>query len=173
MKKLIPFAVMALLVSCSGSNSTNGEENAEPAGDSAAVVVEEQVYPYHAGEEFDISKAISEEELAELVANFEGDSTQVVIKSVISASCKKKGCWMRVAAGDQEIMVRFKDYDFFVPLDAAGHTVIVNGYLYNDTISVEQLRHYAMDANASEDSIQSITEPRITLAYEATGVYVE
>ena len=80
---------------------------------------------------------------------------------------------MRVGAGEHEIMVRFKDYDFFVPLDAAGHDVVVNGYLYYDTITVEQLRHYAMDANASEDSIQSITEPKITLAYEATGVYVE
>ena len=45
-----------------------------------------------------------------------GDTANVKFESTINAVCKKKGCWMRMDAGkDEELMVRFKDYEFFVP----------------------------------------------------------
>ena len=50
---------------------------------------------------------------------------------------------------------------FFVPLDAAGHRTTINGFAYYDTISVEELRHYAMDAGADADSVESITDPKV------------
>ena len=136
------------------------------------VIEETQVYPYFAGAEFDKAKAISESEVIEILNNFDGNPTEVVFTSQITENCKKKGCWMKVGAGDEEIRVSFKDYDFFVPLDSKGHETTLSGTLYYDTLTVDQLKHYAMDAEATQDSIDNITEPIITLSYEATGVYV-
>jgi hypothetical protein len=139
------------------------------------VVVEEEelVYPYFAGAEFDRSTAISNEELIAAIENFDGKEKELVFSTQITENCQKKGCWMMVAPGETQIRVSFKDYDFFVPLDSEGHETTLSGNLYYDTLTVDQLKHYAMDANATPDSLAKITEPIITLSYEATGVYVD
>ena len=59
----------------------------------------------------------------------------------------QKGCWMdvKVAEGDT-MMVRFKDYGFFVPKEGAEDLgTIMYGTAKMDTISVDLLRHYAED----------------------------
>lgn len=137
------------------------------------IAEDEQVYPYFAGAEFDRTKAVTETEVIEILNDFDGNPTEVIFTTEITENCKKKGCWMKVAAGEEDIRVSFKDYDFFVPLDSEGHETTISGILYYDTLSVEQLKHYAMDAEASQDSLDKITEPIITLSYEATGVYVD
>ncbi|MGB0390770.1 MAG: DUF4920 domain-containing protein [Salibacteraceae bacterium] len=173
-KSLFIIPAIFLFIGCSETTKTDSETAIVEKS-----IVEEtteevaQVYPYFAGEQFDRSLAISEEELNEVVANFDGNATEIVIATEITSACQKKGCWMTLNAGGEDVRVSFKDYDFFVPLDSEGHQTTVNGTLYYDTLTVEQLRHYAMDANASEDSIQSIVEPVLTLSYEATGVYVD
>jgi hypothetical protein len=73
----------------------------------------------------------------------------------------------------EEMRVTFKDYGFFVPLDAAGKTVIMEGKAYYDTTSVDMLRHYAEDAGESPEEIEKITEPKLELAFEATGVLLK
>ena len=44
----------------------------------------------------------------------------VILDGVITQTCAKKGCWMdvKMAEGDT-MMVRFKDYGFFVPIEGA------------------------------------------------------
>ena len=56
-----------------------------------------------------------------------GDTINLKFNANIKEVCSKKGCWMTLPAGkdDETIMVRFKDYGFFMPLDAAGKEVIV------------------------------------------------
>ena len=49
---------------------------------------------------------------------------------------------------EKDLMVRFKDYGFFMPLDAKGD-VIINGFATISETSVDELRHYAEDAGAS------------------------
>ena len=46
---------------------------------------------------------------------------QVVVEGTITDVCAKKGCWMKVVDGDDEIFVKFRDYGFFVPRNAADH----------------------------------------------------
>jgi hypothetical protein len=70
---------------------------------------------------------------------------------------------------EKDVMVRFKDYGFFMPLDAKG-SVIVNGKAYISETSVEDLKHYAEDAGASEDEIEAIVSPKRTYSFEADGV---
>lgn len=174
MKKIL-LVLPALLWMVSCSEARKEEAKTEVAQVEETVVEEEEapVYPYVAGDEFDRTAAMTQEKADEMVASFDGTPTEMAFTTEITGACQKKGCWMTMDAAGKEIRVSFKDYDFFVPLDSEGHTATVNGTLYYDTLTVEQLRHYAMDANASEDSINSITEPVLTLSYEATGVYVD
>lgn len=175
MKKIL-FVLPAFLwmVSCSDSATSETKDVAVVVEESTPEVPEEaSVYPYIAGTKFDRSQAVGQDQADALVASFDGEPTNLAFTTEITGACQKKGCWMTMDAAGQEIRVSFKDYDFFVPLDSKGHQATVNGTLYYDTLSVEQLRHFAMDANASEDSINSITAPVLTLSYEATGVYVD
>ena len=72
---------------------------------------------------------------------------------------------------DSEMMVRFKDYGFFVPLDASGE-VLIHGKAFISETSVDDLRHYAEDAGASDDEIAAITTPKTSYNFEADGVLI-
>jgi hypothetical protein len=70
------------------------------------------------------------------------------------------------------MMVRFKDYGFFVPKDCNGKTAIMNGVAYKEVVSVDMLRHYAEDAGKSKEEIMKITTPETRLSFEADGVMI-
>jgi len=110
-----------------------------------------------------------------LVALSENDSVQVKVEATINSICQKKGCWMYVDLNEEtEMLVRFKDYGFFVPMDASGNTAIIEGMAKVDTLSVEWLKHLKEDANAPQEEIDAITEPKIMYSMaEATGVIIK
>jgi hypothetical protein len=84
-----------------------------------------------------------------------------------------KGCWMKMSVERDTILVRFKDYGFFVPKSGAeGKSAIINGKLSVDTLSVAQLRHYAEDAGKSKDEVSKIVKPEITISFLADGVVI-
>lgn len=179
MKKIWSFALLAAAFVACGP-AAQQEQNAEQAPTNEEVVetkVEEteNVYPYHAGAEFDRTAAIQVAELNEKLKTFEGETMEVVLEADINSVCKKKGCWMKLDRGEEEadIRVSFKDYAFFVPLDANEHKTVVSGMVFKDTISVDHLKHLAEDAGESEEMIAKITEPEIVWAFEAAGVYVD
>ena len=101
-------------------------------------------------------------------------STQSKVSGEVTGVCQMKGCWMTVNMGNnQEMMVRFKDYGFFVPKDITGQTVVIEGQALMDTVSVEDQRHYAEDAGLSEEEISSITEPKTQLSFVVDGVILK
>ncbi|EIM78045.1 hypothetical protein A3SI_04442 [Nitritalea halalkaliphila LW7] len=69
--------------------------------------------------------------------------------------------------------VTFKDYGFFVPTDAHGAFVVMEGVGSIQTTDVATLRHYAEDAGASEEEIAKITADKEELSFEAHGVIVK
>lgn len=88
--------------------------------------------------------------------------------------CTKKGCFMKLDKGNGEtVMVRFKDYGFFVPADIKGKNVVVEGKAIQETLSVEKLKHYAADAGKSTEDIAQIKNPQQQLNFEAKGVLVQ
>ena len=98
------------------------------------------------------------------------DTLFTKVQGTIKDVCTKKGCWMTLDLGDEkDLMVRFKDYGFFMPLDAKGD-VIINGFATIAETSVEDLKHYAEDAGASELEIEAIVAPELTYSFEADGV---
>ena len=95
------------------------------------------------------------------------------IRGIVNEVCQKKGCWitMKLNNGDN-MRVTFKDYKIFVPKDLSGKEVVLEGFAYADTTSVENLQHYAEDAGKSKSEIAKITAPKKQLAFEAKGVVV-
>jgi hypothetical protein len=101
------------------------------------------------------------------------DSLDTKLEATIQSVCQKKGCWMNVDLGEgHSMMVRFKDYGFFVPKDASGRNAIMEGRAFREVLSVDMLRHYAEDAGKSKEEIEKIIEPETRLSFEASGVII-
>jgi hypothetical protein len=99
-----------------------------------------------------------------LMTRFEGEVLEV---------CQNKGCWMRVALPEeQSVMVRFKDYGFFVPKDIAGKTVLMEGKAFVSEVSEEERRHLAEDAGQPDSLLSKITGPQMQVGFEASGVRI-
>ena len=124
---------------------------------------------------------ISNEEvvtLKEMLLKFEdmivGDTIHVKFASEIKEVCAAKGCWMKLPlAEEKEVMVRFKDYGFFMPLDSQGKEVVLEGEAFVQTTSVAELRHYAKDAGKSKEEIAAITTSKKEFSFEANGVLLK
>lgn len=67
----------------------------------------------------------------------------VVVEGVIAAACERKGCWMQLATaeGGQGVRVTFKDYGFFIPLDAKGMKARAEGVAVVKTLSKAEADH--------------------------------
>ncbi len=123
------------------------------------------------GNAFETDSILSLNELSQKIEKI-GDTLQLTLKGTIKEVCTKKGCWMTLSLeNDSEMMVRFKDYGFFVPLDASGE-VLIHGKAFISETSVDDLRHYAEDAGASDDEIAAITTPKTSYNLEADGVLI-
>jgi len=127
------------------------------------------------GEKITDENVISKETMSEKFNTLkEGDTIDIKFTSSINEVCKSKGCWMKLDLGDEnESMVRFTDYGFFMPLDSDNKEVIVDGRAYVTKMSVKEQQHYAEDAGHSEEEIAKITEPKYTYAFEADGVLMK
>lgn len=100
---------------------------------------------------------------------FEGK--QVRVDATIADVCRKKGCWMVLGEGERTVRVKFKDYAFFVPRDASGRRVIVQGEVKAEEISEEVARHYAEEGGEPERAAE-IHGPQQVVSLVATGVEV-
>ena len=101
-------------------------------------------------------------------AKFTGKATGKVV-----SVCQEKGCWMKVEnTGGETMMVKFKDYGFFMPKDIVGKEVVLDGDAAVKETSVKQLKHYAGDAGKSKEEISKITSPKKELIFTAKGVLV-
>jgi hypothetical protein len=128
--------------------------------------------PAYFGEKITAKGAVASEKLSQMLTGKE--SLDVKITGKIKAVCQKKGCWMKVDMGNnQTMMVKFKDYGFFVPLDATGKTSTMQGVIKKEVIDVAALRHYAEDAGKSKEEIEKITEPEEKYTFEAVGVIIK
>ena len=124
------------------------------------------------GEPIDKKGAVSAKKLAQKMDKAE--SLDIKVKGTITEVCQAKGCWMTIDLGDDELMrVKFKDYGFFVPKDAAGKTAIFQGVAKNEIIGVDELRHLAKDAGKSEKEIIAIDKPKEELTFVAEGVIIK
>ena len=102
-----------------------------------------------------------------------GDSINYKLTAQVKGVCKAKGCWMTLSLeGGEEVMVKFKDYAFFVPKNIEGKEVVIERKAYVNEVPVEELQHYAQDAGKSQEEIAAITKPKKTMSFEAEGVLI-
>ncbi len=127
------------------------------------------------GEKFKVNRVYNKAEMMKQYKKLKkGDTLVVQFESTIKSVCKKKGCWMKMELKDDNAsFVKFKDYAFFVPLNADNSDAIVSGKAFVDVESVEELRHYAKDAGKSKEEIAKITKPETTYSFMADGVYIK
>lgn len=97
---------------------------------------------------------------------------EVQVRGKITSVCPKKGCWMLVKDGETQVRVGFTGYKFFVPLDAAGRDVAVEGTVEVKVETEAQRRHYAQDAGKSPEEIAKITGDQTTLSVTADAVQI-
>ncbi|WP_410880786.1 DUF4920 domain-containing protein [Myroides sp. DW712] len=161
---------LGLLALATTSCGKKQEQQAEPEVATAPAKEYENF-----GQALDATQAVlSKEEMANKFNLLkEGDTLQVAFTSTIKEVCQKKGCWMQVDLDQEKSgFVRFKDYGFFAPMNAAGHEVVMQGKAFVSVVSVDELKHYAKDAGKSEVEIAAITEPKVTYAFEADGIAI-
>ncbi|HQV35439.1 MAG TPA: DUF4920 domain-containing protein [Flavobacterium sp.] len=138
-----------------------------------AIVAPEKFQSF--GDSITAEGAITKEELlAKFETLKEGDTIELKFRSEIKDVCQKKGCWMNMnLSDDKNTFVRFKDYGFFMPFNAAGSEAIVNGKAFISVETVDELKHYAKDAGKSQVAIDSITEPKVSYSFLSNGVLIK
>jgi hypothetical protein len=95
------------------------------------------------------------------------------VKGKVLEVCQEKGCWMKIERENGgPMMVKFKDYKFFMPKNIEGKEVVIDGEATIKETSVKQLRHYAEDAGKSKEEIEKIKEPKKEVIFVAKGVLV-
>ncbi len=127
------------------------------------------------GEEITAESAKSASDMAQVYKAMRiGDTINTKMIGMVDEVCQSKGCWMKIKLKDgEQVMVKFKDYGFFMPKDSAGKEVVLNGMAYVNELPVDELRHYAEDAGKSAEEIAAITEPKRTFSFEANGVLLK
>ena len=163
MKNIFPFLLVVLLIVSCKNNEQNTETQELENTDIAYASF---------GDEIEADNALEASVMAEKFKSMQvGDSVVSKMTAKVDEVCQAKGCWMRLDLGnDEQVMVKFKDYGFFMPKNIAGQEVIINGKAYVTEVSVEEQRHYLEDAGKSEEEIAAIIEPKKTYSFEADGV---
>lgn len=172
MRNLLFIAILAAFISCKNEAEKKDETITQKTEETSTA---ESFQSF--GAKITSENALTTAQAIEAYQNLKpGDTLNLKFEAKVNEVCAKKGCWMKLNLGENESMVRFKDYGFFMPLDLAdgGETeVIVEGRAYVSEMSVDEQRHYAEDAGKNEDEINAITEVKRTLSFEADGVLVK
>jgi hypothetical protein len=126
--------------------------------------------PIPPGSDFGAGLTLSElTPLAEVVrAPEKFEARPVLLRGRISDVCQRKGCWVVLRDGGEQVRVRFHDYSFFLPTDASGSEAFVEGIVKVEELSQKAARHYAMESVAGDPD--SIAGPQREVGFTATGV---
>lgn len=100
------------------------------------------------------------------------------LSGTATSVCEHRGCWLAVEKNGRTIRARFVESGdctegFFVPRDAAGHKVILQGTFKKEVISEAKARHFLEDANAPKEQIEKIVGPQEVLSIICTSVAIE
>ena len=156
------------LISCKNKDTKNLKKE-----ESKEVSTEMAYLSY--GDEISTENSLSSDEMELRYQTLKiGDTVEVNFKTEINEVCKAKGCWMKLdLPGEEDVMVKFKDYGFFVPKDIDHKEVVVHGKAYVTEVSVAEQQHYAEDSGKTEEEIAAINQPKKTLSFEANGVLIK
>ena len=169
--------MLVLLLACCGGDDVS------PGGPSSAPTSKSSPLPSRttslgvklSAERYDLvadgvheGPAVAVADVLDQPATFAGKD-RLRVEGTIVRVCKKKGCWIDVGTSEQSVHVTFaRGCDRYVPLDAAGRTVLIEGSLRVAGPSAEERAHLREDARGSDDTA-AVPEPRLVLSFIATG----
>ena len=121
MKKLIILlSIFTLLIACKFEN----KESKTPDSTEIKPKLDESYSSF--GEKISDKNLLSKKEIIETYKNLKvGDTAIVKFAAKVNDVCQSKGCWMRLSIGDEEAMVKFKNYGFFMPKNIADKDCIL------------------------------------------------
>lgn len=99
-------------------------------------------------------------------------SGPLVIEGEVRKSCTRKGCWMEIAESSSGegagARVSFKDYGFFVPIDAQGSKARVEGTVAVKTVSATDVAHLESEGGKFPNKAPDGSAQELSIV--ATGV---
>lgn len=119
------------------------------------------------GEKITLDEEISMDNAVDKAHEFQ--NRIILVSAKIDSVCPKKGCWMTIKTPKAEVRVTFKDYSFFVPQKLMGKNITMQGVLSKSTTSIEDQKHYLIDAGKTEEA-KKITSAKDEFKFLATGV---
>ncbi len=166
----LPITICVLLLSCQEKTSKQQKTTPPATQKVASSATTYTAYGKKITDDAALNAATFKQKIEALEKN---DTLTAKVSASIKKVCVKKGCWMTLDLGqDQEVRVTFKDYGFFVPLDAKGDAIIEGKAFVKET-SIDELKHFAQDAGKPESEIAKILAPKKTYAFVADGVLLK
>ena len=98
------------------------------------------------------------------------------VETRVEKVCQKKGCWFMLKSDGVKIPIRvtMKDYAFFVPRNATGLPVVVEGTFEKVMVSQEEAQHYADDEAAETgEPARQVEGPEPSWSFIATSVQID
>lgn len=170
------FAFSGALTGCaSDPDQTYDPVVPTPEVDESAVAAE----PIEVGEPVADGEIITVAEVVNHAADLDGQTVRVA--GVTEEVCQQMGCWLtlRPESGPSATPVRVRvvkddagDYAFTFPKDIAGRDVVLVGTVAQREVPVDERRHYAEDAGATEEELAAITESEQTIELIARGATI-
>jgi len=131
MKRTILISIAVLLFAACNQSATATPKPTKNAG------VETYGAPVPNGQSISITEVLKDPD------KYKGKP--ILVDGIVRKACEKKGCWMEVAeSGSKDVQgcrVTFKDYGFFVRLDAAGSKARMQGELTVEKVSKDHVAH--------------------------------
>lgn len=162
-KAFLLFAISGLAFTACNSENKSEEETTTVE----EITTVDSMY----GESFSKEGAIT---VSQLLTDMEGKDSldNIVLEGDLSEVCQKMGCWFKLKnEGGEDIFVKLRGHEFFVPMDAEGH-VFITGKAIREVTPVDELQHYAEDKGESAEAIAAITEPKEEVKIDAAGVII-
>lgn len=125
------------------------------------------------GKEIELSEKTLISDILAAPKDFVGKT--VLVEGEIGDVCTMAGCWMKLKSDKEgEIRIKVKDGEIVFPVEAKGHTALVEGTVYaidfTQEEAVEYLKHMADDAGKEFDE-STVTGP-MTI-YQIRGLGAE
>ena len=101
--------------------------------------------PY--GEKLTLTELTPVSAILETPADYLG--RKVLVQGQVVEVCEKKGCWMDLDTGEQEIQVKVEDDVIIFPVSAKGKTALVEGTVEEQDMTAAQ--GFAAEAHRAEE----------------------
>jgi hypothetical protein len=170
MKKNLPLflLIFALFYSCSSekNNSQSSEEEKKWFG-------LKEITPNDAVNVDDALTKLDNKENLEVINIGEGVTAKglkLKVRGEVVDICKSSGCWFTFQTkSGKELFIQMKEHKKTEKGKWIGKTVVVEGELYSNEISVQELRQNAKSEGASREEISKIKEAKTEYILNADG----